>query len=293
MSVWASYPAVLLRRTPLFVALAWIVGGQFAIATILAYLTYTLFDWLDRGADTKKRRAISAWLKGQPYSRLDLKSLIIGSFDKIYGSRLVGIRGFLRASVVTLVVWAGYMIKVALNTSHAVRVAFFLSPFFVRTFPAFLLIWLFCDYASLVVIRRYLDKALGRSIFSLIPAFLIGMCFVLFSFYLIQLYFLFDMANYIGTPFPYQAIYEMLADIIPLLLAMPGAFAMIEPPLLVHVWLILFVLGAIGSRFIYLTFGAVELAQGVIKRGDEHPLRAVGLVAASVMFVTAMAWPHV
>jgi hypothetical protein len=81
------------RKAPFLVATA-AVGRPLFVGTTLAYLTYKLFDWFDRKeASTPRKRAISAWLKGQPYKQLDLKSAVIGAFDRLYGFSLLSIRG--------------------------------------------------------------------------------------------------------------------------------------------------------------------------------------------------------
>lgn len=116
----ASYLAVLARRTP-FLAAAWFVGRIFFVATTLAYLTYSLFDWFDRKeASPPRKRAISAWLKGQPYRQLDLKSAVIGAFDRLYGFPLMSITGFFRASRVPLIIYVGFQC-VHLLTSEEIR----------------------------------------------------------------------------------------------------------------------------------------------------------------------------
>jgi hypothetical protein len=285
------YLGALTRRAP-FIGVAWLVGGQFFLATALAYLTYSLFDWFDRKeADPKRQIAISAWLKGQPYDRIERKLTVMGAFYRLYGSPLLRIRGFIRASMVTLIVWAGYMLLVAAKANPEARVRFFLDSEFLPTFPIYLIGWVICDYISLLVIEKYLTRS-KHLIFSLMWAFFIGVFFIFWFFVAIHLTIIMEMAIRLGVPFPYSAIYKMPVAIVRSFLIEPRMIILIEPPLLVHLWLLLFALGAVGSAFIYWCFRSVEGAQWLIKRGDQHPIRAIGLVAAPQVFVFVMAWPY-
>ena len=56
---------------------------------------------------------------------------------------------------------------------------------------------------------------------------------------------------------------------------------------LVNFWLVLFVLGALAVRVLWPVFHAINWTQWFLKQGNRHPLRAIGLVAAGVMFAGA------
>jgi len=45
--------------------------------------------------------------------------------------------------------------------------------------------------------------------------------------------------------------------------------------------------GAIGVRLLYPIFRAIEWAEWFLKQGNRHPLRAIGMVAAVLVFVGA------
>ena len=57
------------------------------------------------------------------------------------------------------------------------------------------------------------------------------------------------------------------------------------PAFLIHIWLILLALASLGVRILYSIFRAVEWAQWFLKQGNQHPLRAIGVVAAGLVFV--------
>jgi hypothetical protein len=294
VSEQASYLWVLARRAP-FLGIAFLVDRQFFIATALAYLTYTFFDWFDRfqvGANQKL--AIAAWIKRGPYKHPDIRSLIIGCFDRLYGYPLTSIKGFLRASLVTVVAWAGYLCFAAANTSPGPRVAFFTSQMFLVTFPFVLGGWIVCDYISFILVRKYLAKAFDKLIPSLILAFFISI-FVIFCSYVVMhwIAFIIVPATYLGVGGSeiYSALFRVSWDVMRLFLAFPYAqFRMIEPALWVHIWLLLFALGAVGSRLVCWAFQGIKGAQWLI--GDKHPVRAIGLVAAVLIFAVSLAWLH-
>src|SRR5260370_1301544 len=52
----------------------------------------------------------------------------------------------------------------------------------------------------------------------------------------------------------------------------------------------LFAIGIVGIRALGLFTWVVEKTQWALKDGDQHPLKAVGLVAAVVVFAIGCAW---
>jgi len=62
------------------------------------------------------------------------------------------------------------------------------------------------------------------------------------------------------------------------------------PALFVHLWLLLFALGGLGVRVLYPIFRAVEFAQWFLRQGARHPLRAIGMVAAVLVFAGTIIW---
>jgi hypothetical protein len=174
-------------------------------------------------------------------------------------------------------------------TSPVPRVRFFTSPRFIETFPCFILGWIICDYISLVIIRRYLSKSLYQSIFSLIVAFIIDTLNITLSYVIIILICLLTIpASHFGiTP----SLSVAILDTVGFVLIYPYAtFRLIEPALLVHIWLLLFALGAAGYRLICWFFQAVVGVQSVIRQGDKQPIRASGMVAAVLVFFAALVW---
>jgi hypothetical protein len=71
----------------------------------LAAATYGFFHWLDRSASLRATRAISAWLKGHSYRQYDLKMAVIAVFDRLYTSRILSGKGFIRSITISLTIW--------------------------------------------------------------------------------------------------------------------------------------------------------------------------------------------
>jgi hypothetical protein len=277
---------ILARRTP-FLVVAWFISRHLFLATGLGYLTYSLFDWFDHEADSKKKLAVSKWLKGEPYTRLDIMALIIGRFDWLYGSTLLTIRGFFRASLVTVIAWALYLgYDAAVNIVYGVGVFFSVFPIW---FPGGFVIWIFCDYFSLIVIRRYLEKALVSPILALIRAFLIGICFIFVGFVVMNFYFAYRILKLYSLSLSLSLIYKVPAiAVLAILTGRSAEFGAYAPTLLLYTWLILFAIGALFSQLIYWGFKSVTGMQGIIKQGDRHPIRAIGFVAMVIIFCATL-----
>jgi hypothetical protein len=137
-----------------------------------------------------------------------------------------------------------------------------------------------------------LSKSLYQPIFSLIVAFIIGTLNITLSYVIIQLIcFLTIPARHFGISPSLTVIYEGILNMVGLVLIHPyWTFRFIEPALWVHIWLLLFALGAAGYRLICWFFQAVVGVQSVIRQGDKQPIRASGMVAAVLVFFGALVW---
>src|SRR5262245_36530760 len=70
----------------------------------------------------------------------------------------------------------------------------------------------------------------------------------------------------------------------------PAIVMTFPPASLVHLWLPLFLIGALLNSGLRAFFRTAGLAQRFIKHGDEHPFDAIGIVAAILVFVVTMIW---
>ena len=62
-------------------------------------------------------------------------------------------------------------------------------------------------------------------------------------------------------------------------------FAFLTPALLVNAWLPLFGIAAVFTRVVASAFKAMEISYWFIKRRNEQPFKAIGLIASSIVFV--------
>jgi hypothetical protein len=69
----------------------------------------------------------------------------------------------------------------------------------------------------------------------------------------------------------------------------PEKLAYFVPMFLVHLWLLLFALGGLGTRH-HPIFRAAVWAQWFLKQGDQHPMRAIGMASAALMFISGAIW---
>jgi hypothetical protein len=172
---------------------------------------------------------------------------------------------------------------------------------FVRSAPAFtvvigltsfLLIFILSDYISLIIVRRYLSVGVANFISSLIISFFIGvtvvflatMIFITFSY---ELIFLHQMG--VGALFSREIFVRLYSGVIgnfTVYFEHPETFLWnVGPAFLIHFWMVLFAVGALLTRLLYAIFFAITWAQWLLKQGDRHPLRAIGVVAASLVFI--------
>jgi prolipoprotein diacylglyceryltransferase len=57
------------------------------------------------------------------------------------------------------------------------------------------------------------------------------------------------------------------------------------PALFVHLWLVVFVVALLGARLGYMMLRAVEWAEWLLKRGEQHPFKAIGVIGAALAFI--------
>jgi hypothetical protein len=265
------------------------------IPFMLATATYGLFYWLDKNASAQATRAISAWFRGQAYAKIDLSAAIVGAFDKLYKSPLLSFRAFRRSIAVSIVVYSSSsFLLFMMAPSWRAR---FSQPFLSYTdWAGILLLAVLCfiliDYISLFVVRKCLTIAEHYLMLSLIIAFIAGlfiflllysvMAFIIMIFTAFNHNFLFFFLSY-GIPSYFRNLfYFYLND--------PEKLAYLSPMFLVHLWLLLFALGALGTRLLYPIFRIITWAQWFLKQGDRHPMRAIGMVAAALMFIAGGIW---
>jgi hypothetical protein len=74
-----------------------------------AAAAFGFFHWLDRSASPQARRAISSWLRGQPFRDVDVRLAITGAFDRIYTAPLLSVKAFTRSAALSSLIWIAYV----------------------------------------------------------------------------------------------------------------------------------------------------------------------------------------
>jgi hypothetical protein len=257
---------------PAEVLFDWIGLGT---AFVLAGTTYSFFYWLDRNASTEAKQAISSYLRGQVYTPIDVRNGIISAFDRLYSYPLLRLRAFVRSAVWSIFVSSSYICL--LMPGHPGLIVGITNLQFWLLLPEYIV----SDYLSLFIIRWWLASTAHHPIRSSLLGCLLGVSVVIVILSILDIlkYSLFlNDGDIGGTLQEYgRTIYEDPTV----------EFVALAPGFVVHLWLLLFALGAIGVRLCYPLLRAVESARWFLKEGDQNPLRAVGVVAGALVFVVA------
>ncbi|HTV87799.1 MAG TPA: hypothetical protein VME41_02175 [Stellaceae bacterium] len=261
-----------------------------------AVAIYLLFHFLDGKASAPAKRAINAWINYQDYNDIDLKTALVAAFDNIYTAPLFRFRALTRSitvSVFTICIVATALIgmKGALNTIFFVTIIaargaslfrFFMLPYFGN---------IFSDYVSLFLVRFLLrtlhqDRPLWAILLSAAAgSFVVGGVFIFLNMVTIvgalalvfhkPALWLWPIVDPVGLFYIGSALFK--AGIF----QEPSSLCLIAA-LMVHLWLALFAFGAISLRGLQSIFRFTRTMQWFLERGDDHPIEAIGLVAALI-----------
>jgi hypothetical protein len=269
------------------------------IPFMFAAATYGFFNWLDKNASVQARRAVSGWFRGEAYAKINLSAAIVAAFDKLYTSPLLRFRTFGRSVMVSIFVYVGcafllFMISPTWRASFSQPLLWALD--WAAIVISMSLGFILMDYISLFVVRRCLSFTQNHLILPLIVGFLGGVLVVILIYILsLNIMLLFILTNRLGSlsSFPLYTIPVALKDVFYTFMNAPEKLVYLAPMFLVHLWLLLFALGALGTRCLYPIFRAVVWAQWFLKQGDQHPMRAIGMVSAALMFIGGAIWKAV
>ena len=240
---------------------------------------YGLFNFLDKRASDAANKAIVGWIGGKDYKRLDLGSAVISAFNHLYGTRLFTIKAFIRSAILSLVSLAIYYL---LNPGIADSwggIGIFLGPLIIIV-----------DYLSLFAIRKILSYSKTNLWVSISCAFAcgvaaMGLVTVVFS-ALAMVVIDRIMGDTDSTIAELIFVFTNNWDSLWFAAVDPGLRGFVVPAAFVHVWLPLFLVGAVLNSVLNAFFIAVGTAQWFLKRGENHALEAIGMTAGFVVFVT-------
>jgi hypothetical protein len=260
---------------------------------IYAAAIYGLFHWLDANVSEGGKEAISRLLDLKDYDSKQVSAAFVEVFDRLYSSPLLSTRAFLRSSVITLVTSGIFICESA-----------WFRDLFVFFFKAWIEGWIFwavlgttivslvvnivSDYASLFLIRAWLTRAMSRPAATLLIAAMIGAFIIVTTFA-----FRFTLAGLLqmNVGVLSRNVLATAEDVSPHMLWEAYVPALLFfPGIVVFAWLPLFAIGIVFLRIINPLSVAVRKAQWFLKDGKDHPLDAVGYVAAAIVFAVLVVW---
>lgn len=256
------------------------IGSPFAFAIA----AYGLFHFFDKGASGPAKRALSNWLRGKQYSTLDLGSAILVLFDRIYSVPLLTFRAFKRSALISVTLTSGIFFYVAeLLFSHINIHGKILLSSLVLSIVA-------SDYLSLFWIRRCLLSAGTKPFASISEAIIYGLAIAIFINGFVAIINQMSIEGVTGIFVRIKAdIEHIFSDPVA---AIPGIISsrlylalIFMPAMLVNSWTLMLLAGALIIRLIFPLIKMIRWMQWAIKRGDQHPLRAIGAVAAAMVFL--------
>jgi hypothetical protein len=254
----------------------------FTTPLIYAGAAYGLFHWLDENASDEAKAALAQTMRFKDYKSAHLASALVEVFDRIYTHPLLRWRAFFRSLVFTTVVAAIYVFE-------------YYNPYVLvlpigweRLLLIALLFNIPSDYLSLFLIRPLLIRSGMKPVIGLALGTVTGAAIVLAGDFLRRNFLvLWSLAQFDGwqdvlLSFEVGPLYAELRWFFE-----PGIFAW--PALAVFVWLPLFALGILTARVLTPLTWIVGRTQWFLKEGKEHPLKAIGYVAAVAVFVGTIA----
>ncbi|MEH2491091.1 hypothetical protein [Bradyrhizobium sp. AZCC 2230] len=264
------------------------LAKQLGITTVYATATYAFFHWLDENASDEAKAALARTMR---WKKEQVASVLVETFDRIYTYPLLRWRAFFRSLLLTTVVSVFYLYeigKVAPWKWAAGSNAWLLDTTLRwEIWTTGLLLNVFSDYLSLFVIRPLLARSGTKPVIGLALGTVSGAVIVvaatnLLRFSIIWLQFCHDEFFQAACATEPQALDQIVSQ----------AFhdpTFVWPALAVFVWLPLFALGILIVRLLTPSSWIVGRMQWFLKEGKEHPLKAIGYVAAVVVFLGTVA----
>lgn len=249
--------------TPLFLA-AGAVG--LLIPFIVATTLLTIFLWLDRNVSPQARREISLWLKRRAYQDVDIRNAIVASFDRIFSHPLFRWRAFCRSATLSIGLWLMYDIIWAIKYPSIFK----LIDLEFNIFPAWVPIlttikrvagYVISDYISLFIVRKRL-YAVKKPIYSLLSGLIFGTFVVFMVQFILGLIIRIilwlitvKLTNILYDNFSY---YYSFKDFVRVFVHPWGFLYSSASAFLIHIWLLAFALGALGTQLVHRFFHTVR-----------------------------------
>jgi hypothetical protein len=237
---------------------------------IWAALAYGLFHWLDENASDEAKAALARTMVLKDYKKEQVASALVEVFDRIYTYPLLRWRAFFRSLLFTTVVSGIYVFERG-------------APPHISWLFQGLLFNVFTDYLSLFVIRPLLIRSGTKPVTGLALGAVSALAIVLGANVLRAETFVIPV---VGFSEALNLTMSSVGDLLNTALSFVG---FMWPALAVFAWLPLFALGILTARLLTPLSWIVGRTQWFLKEGKEHPLKAIGYVAAVVVFLSTVA----
>lgn len=264
----------------------------FATPFMYAAGAYYFFHWLDEKLSDEAKAALARTMSFKDYKNEQVASALVEVFDRIYTYPLLSWRAFFRSLLFTSVVTAIWIYERDIAVREIVRstVDWFdedqggpiisTSVLLVASFLVSFLFNSFTDYLSLFVIRPLLIRSGTRPVVRLALGAVSGTVIVVAASMLRIIAVIGGFHLWLSS----QGLGELPLGIPPYL-SISANTRFEAPALVVFLWLPLFALGIVTVRLLTPLSWIVGRTQWFLKEGKEHPLKAIGYVAAVVVFL--------
>jgi hypothetical protein len=245
-------------------------------------MAYGFFFWLDKEVSDEAKDWLARTMRFKHYKNEQIASALVEVFDRIYTYPLLRWRAFFRSVLFTTVVSVIFLFELYSLTAVGMPKNFeqwkagylwVLYGIFIRLI--ILSFNIFPDYLSLFVIRPVLIRSGTKSVIGLALGAVSGAAIVLVA-QVVRILTLWTL-----TEEPKPGLFDALTNVVPMVWTLPA--------LAVFVWLLLFALGILIARLLTPLSWIVGRTQWFLKEGKEHPLKAIGCVAAVVVFLGTVA----
>jgi hypothetical protein len=249
------------------------LGDPYVASVGYGALAYGFFHWLDENASNEAKAALARTMRFRDYKNEQVASALVEVFDRIYTYPLLSWRAFFRSLLFTTVVSAIFLFETGRFGADA--------SFLVLA----LLFNVFSDYLSLFVIRPVLIQSGTKPVINLALGTVSGAAIVVTA----------NLLRFFAIWFKFcNGIYSALCVHEPIVVsdAVSHGFGdptFAWPAVAVFAWLPLFALGILIARLLTPFSLIVGRTQWFLKEGKEHPLKAIGYVAAVVVFLGSVA----
>lgn len=266
----------------------------FTTPLMWAGAAYGLFHWLDESASDEAKAALALTMILKNYKNEQVASALVEVFDRIYTYPLLRWAAVRRSLLFTTAVTTIFLFET--TQLHRVRL-----KYAIEYWPLGLAYNFITDYLSLFVIRPLLIRSGTKPVMGLVLGTVSGAAIVIAANFLrIVAFLLFiPLLGDSGMCFSAWDKYECfnslsvgtvdLSELIPFALLSYRSLYWVWPALAVFAWLPLFALGVVIVRLFTPLSWLVGRAQWFLKEGKEHPLKAIGYVAAIVVFFATVA----